>query len=88
MSVFQNHLESLEGQPIAILAARYWYRGILRQADESGILLSNPRAVEVTGSATASQPQNEDVIPSDLFIRTGFIECVCQPSWVFHEMDK
>lgn len=87
MSVVVDHLKSLIDQPIAVLAARYWYRGVLAGADETGILIRNPRAVEATGPATGAVPQTEDVIPSDLLIRTEFVECICQPTWCFHEVE-
>lgn len=74
------------GQPIAILCARYWYRGILVAADDDTITLTYPRAVEVTGPATRTSPQSEDIMPSDLHISTGAIEMMAQPLWVFHEM--
>jgi hypothetical protein len=65
-----------------------WYRGILKEVGEDHALLTNPRAVEVTGSASQDHPEREDVIPSDLMVRLDFVEIVCQPSWVYHEMDK
>ena len=83
-----ERLKSYEGQPVAILCARYWYRGILKEIGEDHVLLTNPRAVEVTGSAQQDHPEREDIIPSDLMIRIDFMEIVCQPAWVYHEMDK
>lgn len=83
-----ERLKSYEGQPIAILCARYWYRGILKEVGEDHALLTNPRAVEVTGSASQDRPEREDVIPSDLMVRLDFVEIVCQPSWVYHEMSE
>lgn len=81
-----ERLREYVGQPIAILCARYWYRGILKEVGEDHALLTNPRAVEVTGSASQDHPEREDVIPSDLMVRLDFVEIVCQPSWVYHEM--
>ncbi len=76
-----------EGQPVAILCARYWYRGYLAEVGKDHVVLSTPRAVEVTGSASQNHPEREDVIPSDVMIRIDFMEIVCQPSWVYHEME-
>lgn len=82
-----ERLEAYKGQPIAVLCARYWYRGILKEVGKDHVLLTNPRAVEVTGSASQDHPEREDVIPSDLMIRIDFMEIVCQPTWVYFEMD-
>lgn len=82
-----ERLKSYQGQPVAVLCARYWYRGILKDVGEDHILITNPRAVEVTGSAGAERPEREDIIPSDLMVRIDFMEIVCQPTWVYHEMD-
>lgn len=88
ISSLADRMRSYVGQPIAILCARYWYRGILSEVGTNYALLTNPRAVEVTGSASATTPEREDAIPSDLFVRLDFVEIVCQPSWCYHEMDK
>jgi hypothetical protein len=85
---FYEQLVGLEGQPVAILCARYWYRGLLKEVGVDHVVLSNPRAVEVTGSAQSQTPEREDPIPSDLYVRIDFMEIVCQPTWVRHEMSK
>lgn len=81
-------LKHFQGEPVAILCARYWYRGIVSEVGEDFIQLANPRAVEVTGIATASAPTTEDVIPSDLIISLAAVEIVCQPAWVFHDLER
>lgn len=78
--------EEYMDQPLAILCARYWYRGIVKAAGKDYITLSHVRAVEVTGPAASAVPQTEDPVPSDLTISTGAIEQFCQPLWVWHEM--
>lgn len=78
--------ENYSEQPLAILCARYWYRGIVVEAGKDYITLSHVRAVEVTGPAASAQPQTEDPVPSDMTISTGAIEQFCQPLWVWHEM--
>lgn len=60
----------------------------MNEVGEDHVVLINPRAVEVTGSAQQNRPEREDIIPSDLMVRTDFMEIVCQPNWVYHEMDK
>ena len=74
------------GEPLAILCARYWYRGMVRVVGQDYVKLSDVRAVEVTGAATSLVPQTEDPVPSDMIISVGAIEQVCQPAWVWHEM--
>lgn len=80
-------LHEYMGEPIAILCARYWYRGILSKLGDSYLVLSQPFAVEVTGLATAEETSEEDRIPSDLIISFGAVEIVCQPTWVSHGLD-
>lgn len=81
-------LKQYEGQPVAILCARYWYRGVLKELGADYVLLKYPRAVEVTGSAQSERPEREDPIPSDLMIRIDFMEIVCQPTWVTHDLSE
>lgn len=78
--------ENYMNAPLAILCARYWYRGVVVKAGKDFITLSQVRAVEVTGPAASAQPQTEDPVPSDMTISTGAIEQFCQPLWVWHEM--
>jgi hypothetical protein len=76
------------GQPVAILCMRYWYRGILAEIGESYVILTNPTAVEQSGPATGDHPTHEDVIPSDLIIKTMAIEIMVQPAWAWHGFNK
>ncbi len=80
--------ENYTGQPLAILCARYWYRGIVAEAGTDYVILSHVRAVEVTGPAAEPRPQTEDPIPSDMVIAVGAIEQFCQPYWVWHELQE
>lgn len=52
------------------------------------MVLSNPFAIEVTGSSQNEVPEREDALPSDLIIRLEFIEMVCWPNWVASQLDK
>lgn len=72
--------------PIAVLCARYWYRGMLRIVGTDFIALSNVRAVEVTGPAASAWPQTEDPVPSDMYISLNAVEQVCQPFWAWPNM--
>ena len=78
--------ENYLNEPLAILCARYWYRGIVSDVGRDYVTLSHVRAVEVTGPAASDHPQTEDPVPSDMTISTGAIEQFCQPLWVWHEM--
>jgi hypothetical protein len=72
--------------PVAILCARYWYRGMLRVVGSDYIALSNVRAVEVTGPAATAFPQTEDPVPSDMYISLNAVEQICQPFWAWPNM--
>ena len=79
--------EDYLGQPLAILCARYWYRGIVSLVGKDFILLSNVFAVEVTGSARDAEPTTEDPLPGDMMIMVNAIEQACQPLWCWKGMD-
>lgn len=83
-----ERLKRYEGQPISILCARYWYRGICAEVGNDYVVLANPRAVEVTGSSQSERPEREDAIPSDLIIRLDFIEQISWPTWCYADMDE
>lgn len=83
-----ERLKRYEQQPISILCARYWYRGICAEVGADYVVLSNPRAVEVTGSSQSERPEREDQIPSDLIIRLDFIEQICWPTWCYADLDE
>jgi hypothetical protein len=73
--------EKYIGDHISILCARYWYRGVVKEVGDNYIVLSNPAAVEVTGSASATAPTREDPIPGDIVIAVDAIELVGQMAW-------
>ena len=87
MQNISKYLEQFLNKPIAILCMRYWYRGILSEVGEDYALLSQCRAVEQTGPASAATPEHEDPIPSDVAIKLMAVEIVCQPGWVSHELE-
>jgi hypothetical protein len=74
------------GQPLAVLCARYWYRGMVDEVGKDFITLSHVRAVEVTGPAASQTTQTEDQVPSDLTISLGAVEQFCQPFWCWANM--
>ena len=79
-------LARFKGEPLAILCARYWYRGIVAEVGRDVVVMTSPRAVEITGPSNSPTPNQEDQIPSDLTIATQAIEQFCQPAWTFHEL--
>lgn len=79
--IWAEYLSARVGQRIAVLCARYWYRGTLAAVNHEAILVTDGYAVEETGSATAAAPVQEDKIPGDFLLRVDFVEFVGQPTW-------
>lgn len=71
-------------KPLALLCARYWYRGIVDEVGEDFVVLRDPRAVEVSGPADGEAPLNEDQVPSEMIISLWAVEMISQPAWVAH----
>lgn len=69
------------GQKVAVLCARYQYRGVLSSVESDHIVLSNARAVESSGASKAATPSSEDPIDSDVMISLGAVEILYQPNW-------
>jgi hypothetical protein len=78
---FQMLCSKLEGQKVAVLCARYQYRGILHAAGPNALVLSNTTAIEDSGASNLEKPKVEDVIGSTLIIPSDAIEIVYQPNW-------
>jgi hypothetical protein len=74
--------EKFLGAMLSVLCARYWYRGQLVEVGNNYVVLANPTAVEVTGSATDSTPNREDPIPGDIVIALDAVELIGQMGWV------
>lgn len=79
----KTYLETKIGEPVAILCARYWYRGIVKAVEDTYVVLVNPFMVTETGAFTRSEPIRQDALPSDVAISYGAIEVVEQPTWCF-----
>jgi hypothetical protein len=75
------------GQPIAILCARFNYRGILSQVGDDFVVLAQARAVESSGASSQERPSNEDPIGSSVVISLNAVELVYQPNWAFASLD-
>jgi hypothetical protein len=78
---FVEIVRSLEGQKIAVLCARYQYRGTLSIVGDDSICLANACAVEVSGASENKQPQVEDPIGGSIIVKFDTIEIVYQPTW-------
>jgi hypothetical protein len=79
----KNVLESYIGQKIAVLAARYQYRGIMHEVSDDHLTLANATAVEISGPNDGNVPNTEDPIGGSVHISLNAIEIVYQPNWVF-----
>lgn len=75
------------GQPVAILCARFNYRGILSKVTEDSVVLAQARAVESSGASNSERPNSEDPIGSSVIISLNAVELIFQPAWVFSPLD-
>lgn len=81
--VFQEYI----GQPVAILCARYNYRGILSKVLPDCVVLAQARAVESSGPSNSDRPATEDPIGSSVVISLNAVEILYQPNWVYADLD-
>jgi hypothetical protein len=81
MSNIKSFAEKFVGQKIAVLCARYQYRGVLTEVADDHIVLSNSRAVESSGASKSNTPSSEDPIDSEVMISLGAVEIIYQPNW-------
>ena len=84
----KKYLEQYLGQPIAILAVRHWYRGILTKLEDEHLVISNGFGVELTGDLAGTVPRKEEALTSDAMISLMSVEMVYQPVWAFHGYSK
>jgi small nuclear ribonucleoprotein (snRNP)-like protein len=82
MSKFFETADKFRGQKVAVICARYQYRGILSSVDEDHLVLANATAIETSGPCSAAAPQTEDNIGGAVVIKTDAIEILYQPNWV------
>jgi hypothetical protein len=75
------------GQPVAILCARFNYRGILSKVTDDCVVLAQARAVESSGASNSEKPNSEDPIGSSIIISLNAVEIVYQPQWSFFDLD-
>ncbi len=75
------------GQPLAVLCARFNYRGILSTVGEDFLVLAQARAVESSGASSQERPSNEDPIGSSVVISLNAVELIYQPNWCMAPLD-
>lgn len=80
-SYFED-VAKLQGQKVAVLCARYHYRGLMTRVYADGIVLADATVVEQSGSASQETPTSEDPINGTVFISKDAIELVHQCNWV------
>jgi hypothetical protein len=80
-------LQDYIGQPIAVLCARFNYRGILSKVTDDCLVLAQARAVESSGASSSDRPNSEDPIGSSVIISLNAVELIYQPNWVFANLD-
>lgn len=86
-SCMKEVLQDYIGQPLAILCARFNYRGILSKVTDDCVVLAQARAVESSGASNQERPSNEDPIGSSVIISLNAVELVYQPRWAFASLD-
>jgi hypothetical protein len=85
--VMKDALGMYIGQPLAVLCARFNYRGILSTVGEDFLVLAQARAVESSGASSQDRPSNEDPIGSSVVISLNAVELVYQPNWCFASLE-
>jgi len=78
-----EYLKELQGQPVAILCARYQYRGIVAHVGDSHVVLSDASMVEVSGSNSRDTPNTEDPYAGSISLSLLAVEHVAQPKWAY-----
>lgn len=86
-SCMSELLQEYVGQNIAILCARFNYRGILAKATDDCVVLAQARAVESSGASNSERPNSEDPIGSSVIISINAIELIYQPRWAWASLD-
>ena len=86
-TIMKDALQMYIGQPLAILCARFNYRGLLSTVGEDFVVLAQARAVESSGASSQDRPSNEDPIGSSVVISLNAVELVYQPNWCMAPLD-
>lgn len=81
MLSFSETAKEYEGQKVAVMCARYQYRGVLSHVGTDHLVLANATAVETSGTASGETPQTEDAINGSVVIKNDAVEILYQPRW-------
>ena len=81
-------LQEYIGQPVAVLCARFNYRGIVSKVTDDCVVLAQARAVEASGASSQDSPSSEDNIGSSVIISLNAVELDYQPNWCFAPLDS
>ena len=81
LTKFGDIINYHEGQKLAVLCARYQYRGVVAHVGEDFIVLANARSVEISGPSAKATPEREDDIGGFVIIKHDAIEIAYQPTW-------
>jgi hypothetical protein len=81
MSRFSEVAEKFVGQKVAVMCARYQYRGVLSEVNDDCLILSNATSVEISGASQSEHPQTEDAIGGSVVIKSDAVEILYQPPW-------
>ena len=74
------------GRPAAILATRYWYRGVLKDVTERAMVLDTPSVVTMTGMSRRTKPKEEYHVVGPILVPITSVELVAQPKWCYADM--
>ena len=74
------------GQKVAVMCARYQYRGILSCVTSECLVLALATSVEVSGVASLDKPSTEDAVGGSIVIKNDAIELLYQPNWCFAKL--
>jgi hypothetical protein len=78
------YFERIKGEAVAILCARYWWRGIVAEVGDDGLILGGSILVYETGKMDGNQPKSEEACGADTFISYDAIELIGQFPWSFY----
>lgn len=84
----KEYLEAFQKEPIAILAGRFFYRGIVDKVSDDAVILSHAAVVLDIKDYTKEDGIEELKIPGTICIKLSAIEMACSPEWAKIYTDK
>ena len=83
----KQYFEKIKGEAVAILCARYWWRGVVAEVGDDGLLLADCILVYETGNMSGDKAKSEEACGTDTFISFDAIELMGQFPWAFQGLD-